>query len=704
MLIEGGLHSAIESEGHDNLQSSKQIIKGWCFHESGEDVIFGVRARIGESIFQANRKQSRVGLRYLYPQFDHAAKAGFTVEVSLKRGDNPTTLEWKDNSGTWHQFESFNIHRTGFLKSVWQSLIDQGASSKEVSKLPYQRWVDRYDTLDDAAVLRIESDIMTWGTKIPKFSVLMPVHNPPGDYLEAAILSIEAQLWPHWEFCIVDDASTQPHVRPILEKAMARDARIKVRWRNESGHICRATNDALDLSSYEFLVLLDHDDVIPRHALYYLAEKLREHPDADIIYSDEDKLNENGEREGPYFKADHDPYLFLQQNCISHLGAYRAEIVKSIGGFRPGYEGSQDWDLALRCLEKSSPERVQHVPHVLYHWRILPGSTAKHTNEKPYAVIAAQRSVKEHLERTGRKDWEVLVSPYAGLEIRRSRPSRLPKVSIIIPTRNHAQLLRATVESLRSKTNYDDYEIIVVDNGSEEGDALSYLNDLKISGCHVIQSPGAFNFSKLINKGAAMASGSVLILLNNDMVVINEDWLKEMVVWAGDPEIGAVGAKLLYPNTSIQHAGVFLGYHGAAGHLCRGLGMSEVVNGSWHDYLRQVSAVTAACLAVSKDKFIQVKGFDEDSFGVAYNDVDFCLKLKASGYSNIYNPRAIMIHQESASRAVMEASPSRRDERSREIAELESRYGRILRNDPHYNLNLTLEEENLGLALPPRIR
>lgn len=702
MIVSDGLHSALENEGGDKIVSNSFLLKGWCFHEKGEEIITGIRAKIGGCFYKANRKQSRTGLRYIYPQFPHAAKAGFKVELPLEKGSNLVFLEWKNTEGLWQQFEMVTLHRVGVLEQTWRRFVGQVPQDEKGDTLSYQRWVERYDTLNDAIIKKISEDVVSWENP-PRFAVLMPVHNPPAEYLEAAIRSVEEQLWPHWEFCITDDASTQPHVRPILEKAMSRDARIKVAWRKESGHICRATNDALSLVTHEFVALLDHDDVLPRHALYSLAHKLREFPDADIIFSDEDKIRENGERDDPYFKAEHDPFLFLQQNCISHLGMFRTSLVRSVDGFRPGYEGSQDWDLALRCIEKSSVDKVHHVPRVLYHWRILPGSTALHTDEKPYAILAAQKSVKEHLERTGRANWQVSYTSQCHLQISRPPPEDMPLASIIVPTRNHVQLLRETIESLRTKTTYKNYEVIIVDNGSDEEAAIHYLNQLKEEGCHVLNAPGPFNFSKLVNQGVSVAKGQVLVLLNNDVVVTDAGWLVEMVSWAVDPEIGAIGARLLYPSALIQHAGVFLGYHGAAGHLCRGEDVAQGGNGNWCDSLRQVSAVTAACLAVSKDKFHQVGGFDEESFGVAYNDVDFCLKLKKLGYHNLYNPKATLLHLESASRAGEEASPSRRAARAGEIAELERRHGDMLRNDPHYSPNLTLEEENLKLAIPPRI-
>ncbi|CAN5738934.1 N/A [soil metagenome] len=702
MIVSREIHSALENVGEGKIPTASFTLKGWCFHEQGEEFITGIRARIGDRIFKANRYNSRAGLSYIYPQFPHAAKAGFRVELSLTKGVNLVLLEWKDANGHWQSLESINLYRIGFIEQTWRQMTGQISKLNEEKVLSYQRWVERYDTLNAAKLKHMSDDIDSWENP-PRFAVLMPVHNPPAEYLEAAIRSVERQLWPHWEFCITDDASTQPYVRSILEKAAARDKRIKITWRKDSGHICRATNDALQAATHEFMVLLDHDDVLAGHALYILADKLREFPDAAIIYSDEDKMNEDGARTDPYFKANHDPYLFLQQNCISHLGMYRTALVRSVDGFRPGYEGSQDWDLALRCIENSSVDKVHHVPWVLYHWRILPGSTALHTDEKPYAVEAAQKSVQDHLERTGRANWEVLLTASSRLQISRPLPEDTPLVSIIIPTRNQAHLLRQTVDSLQSKTAYKRYEIIIMDNGSDEESAVHYLNTLIGDSCKVIDAPGPFNFSKLINQGVSHANGSVFVFLNNDVVITEANWLSELVSWAVDPEVGAVGARLLYPSALIQHAGVFLGYHGAAGHLCRGEDIAGNFNGGWSNSLRQVSAVTAACLAVTKDKFLHAGGFDEAAFGVAYNDVDFCLELQELGYRNIYNPQATLLHMESASRADQEASPSRRLARAEEITELDRRHGEILRNDPHYSPNLTLEDENLSPANPPRV-
>jgi glycosyltransferase involved in cell wall biosynthesis len=564
----------------------------------------------------------------------------------------------------------------------------------------YTEWIRRYDTLDQAKRNQIRDRILELSYQ-PLISVVMPVYNPPIPFLEAAIHSVQDQLYPHWELCIADDASTNPEVQALLSRYAEADARIKVIYRKENGHISVASNSALELATGEFVTLLDHDDELSEHALYCIVEAINQHPRAGIIYSDEDKIDASGKRFDPYFKCDFNYELFLAQNMISHLGVYRRTLLEEIGGFRTGYEGSQDYDLALRALEKIEPTQIVHVPHVLYHWRAIPGSTARNVNEKNYAVEAAHQAVQDHLQRC---DIEAIVSPapespeYHRVQFR--LPAGLPLVSIIIPTRDRADLLDPCIDSILNRSSYPHFEIVVIDNGSVEPATTKLFDRLPTDRVRVVRDDSPFNFSALNNYGAQKSKGELLCLMNNDIEISTPDWLEEMVSFAHRADIGCVGARLWYPNGLLQHGGVITGVGGVAGHAHLNL-----LRGDRGYFNRAVlhqsfSAVTAACLVIRRSVFEQVGGLDE-SLAVAYNDVDFCLRVREAGYRNVWTPYAEMVHHESATRGY-ETTPAKQARLEQEMNLLRQRWGEQLFNDPAYSPNLNLKKPDFAYAFPPR--
>lgn len=569
-----------------------------------------------------------------------------------------------------------------------------------VLDISYIEWINRYDTLstDDRRAIRRHIETLQYR---PTISVLMPVFNPPPDFLSRAINSVREQLYPDWELCIVDDASTAPHVRPILEAAAKDDPRIRVLIRATNGHISAATNDALYMACGEFIALLDHDDELTEHALYHVAVALNVNCELDLLYSDEDKIDVNEHRFGHYFKPDWNPDLFLSQNLICHLGVYRRAIAIAIAGFREGYEGSQDWDFALRFVEGIPSEHIFHIPRILYHWRAIPGSTAVTVGAKEYAVAAAQRALLDYWHRRGNA---VTVNP---IEIEAGHfithcvlPVDIPLVSIIICTRNRKELLQQCVEGIGKCTSYSRCEIIIVDNGSDEDATLSYLAELHDSGkARVVQHSVPFNFSELNNFAARYAQGSMLCLMNNDVVPMRPGWLDEMVAHALRPEVGAVGAKLYYPNGKIQHAGIILDGV-AARHLHLGYPGGASGYGNRARLAQNFSAVTAACLVISKSIWDEVGGMDE-AFAVAFNDVDFCLRVQERGYHNLWLPQAELYHYESASRGP-EDTLEKQARFAAEVALLRQRWRDKIAADPAWNPNLDYNGVRIGLALPPR--
>lgn len=600
-------------------------------------------------------------------------------------------------------------NRLGLIRAAWRIVRSQGLSGFKLAflhfanaNIAYERWVACHDTLndEDRQAIRLHLSLLS---ERPLISVLVPVFNTQEAFLRRAIESVRGQLYPHWELCIVDDASTATHVRPVLEEYARLDKRIQVVWRKKNGHISAASNSALEIASGEFIALLDHDDELAEHALYMVAVAFNESPQSDLIYSDEDKIDEAGRRFGPYFKPDWNPDLFSGQNMISHLGVYRTAIVRALGGFRAGYEGSQDWDLALRVGEVVPATHIHHIPHVLYHWRAIAGSTATKIGEKPYALRTAKAALRDHLIRTGRCGQ---VSPAVGgyFRITHPVPSPAPLVSIIIPTRNGSQMLRRCIENLRQKTQYAPYEVLIVDNQSDNPETLKYLGHLEnTGGARVLRYDHPFNYSSINNFAAEAAQGSYLCLMNDDVEVITEDWLDEMVGQAARPEIGAVGAMLYYPNDTIQHASVLLGLGGIAGHPYAGMPRGSCGYMRRACLVQNVSAVTAACLVVGKAAYQEVGGMEEKNLAVAFNDVDFCLRLLERGYRNLWTPFAELYHHESASRGP-DDTPDKQDRFKKEIAYMRSRWAHLLESDPAYNPNLTLDNSWPYLAPAPRKR
>jgi glycosyltransferase involved in cell wall biosynthesis len=531
----------------------------------------------------------------------------------------------------------------------------------------------------------------------------MPVYNPDLLHLSSAIDSVRAQIYENWELCIADDASTDASVAPILKQYTSADSRIKVTFRERNGHIAACSNSALELATGEWVALVDQDDHLSEHALAVVAATIGEHPQAGLIYSDEDKIDQSGARCLPFFKPDWNPELLLGQNYISHLGVYRRALLREIGGFREGYEGAQDYDLVLRCAEKLQPHQIKHIPRVLYHWRMVEGSVAAVAEAKPYAPKAARRAIADHLQRRNiaaavvpcpeNQEWHRVIYDL---------PEPYPLVSVVIPTRDQVTLLQRCLASIREKTDYAPIEIVIVDNASIELETHTFLRDLaQNASVQVVTDPDEFNFSRLINRGARVARGQILALVNNDIETKTSGWLREMVSHAVRPEVGTVGARLWYPDGTLQHAGVVLGLHGVASHAFQRFPPQPVSPMNRTFVLSQnYSAVTAACMVLQKMIFDDVGGFDEN-LPNNFNDVDFCLRLRERGWQIIWTPYADLIHHESASRG-RDFGPTEHAQLYREAVYMQGKWGNMLQRDPFYSPNLSLSV-GMTLAWPSRI-
>ena len=540
----------------------------------------------------------------------------------------------------------------------------------------------------------------------PLISVVMPVYNTPEKWLTKAIESVRNQIYPHWELCISDNASTLVEVRKVLDHYARLDSRIHVIYRETNGHISANSNTALTLAKGEFIALLDSDDELSEHALYWVAHEINQHPDVDLIYSDEDKISEDGVRFNPYFKPDWNPALMLSQNYFCHLGIYRHSLIKKLGGFREGFDGSQDHDLVLRCSEIISPDRIRHIPRVLYHWRTIPGSTASASGieEKPYAWLAGKRSIEEHLDRL---EMPAVVVPAPGghYQVSYLLNGFFPKVSLVIPSACKLNLLKPCIESLLKTTTYPDFEILLVVNEirytvPEQAEFLNKISkDPRVE--VLVYEDQPFNYSKINNWAIAQSKSSVICLMNDDIEVITEDWLEKLVVRTRLNKVGGVGPLLLYPNNRIQHAGVILGLGGVAGHQFVMMPKGEPGYFRRGENEQDLSCITAACMVLKKEVFDAVGGFNED-LAIAFNDVDLCIRIRKAGWRILWTPEVELYHHESASIGKHD-SPERATLFQAEVALMRKLWGKTLDNDPFYNPNLFLDTPNHDLAFPPRI-
>jgi GT2 family glycosyltransferase len=545
----------------------------------------------------------------------------------------------------------------------------------------YPRWL-RAHTPTVQHLARLAERAATFRYQ-PLISILTPTFDTDPEVLRKCIQSARTQVYEGWELCICDDGSSSEAVRDVILECARQDSRIKAKFLPENRGIAEATNTALGMASGEFIGLLDHDDELSPDALYENVLLLQQHINADIIYSDEDKIDVQGNYCEPFFKPDWSPELLLSCMYTCHFSLYRRQLICVHGGFRSGFEGAQDYDLMLRLIEHT--DKVFHIPKILYHWRKSPVSTAADAQAKSCTTDKGLCALREHLQRV-HLDSEVM--PTDRPNSYRVKPAIRgnPLVSIIIPHKDHPDLLQKCIQSIKSRTSSRNYELIIVDNGSTSPQAQEYLSRLPY---RVISYNFPFNFSRMNNLAARECKGDYLLLLNDDTEVISPNWLTAMLGYAQLPQIGAVGAKLYYPDGSIQHAGVVLGMRGIAGHwLYRLPGSSRGYFNSLH-VVRNFSAVTAACLLLRREVFESIRGFDE-ALAVSYNDVDLCLRIREAGYRIVWVPEAELYHCEFATRPKIVLDP-------KEVEYMEKKWGAILRNDPYYNPNLTLESGALAL-------
>lgn len=593
---------------------------------------------------------------------------------------------------------------------TWRRLlVDLNGAYEDCAKLrfhsvplSYKEYVEKFDTLHRSDIESIRRHLGSFG-RLPVISILVSVCGAPLDHLESAVQSVLEQIYEQWELCVAVDEIDASRVAEYLKSVSENDDRIKVVFLNSGGSSSALANGALGLATGEFTAILGDDDVLAAHALYLFALKINEIGGLNIIYSDSDEIDGDGNRGGVCFKSAWNPDLFFSRDMISGSAAYRTSLLHEIGGFRVEHEGGQEYDLTLRCVKNSAPSQICHIPRVLYHLRqgdergmIGLDSVGDEWGAKKRALAEFFKDQPGVSVSRGS-----LVGTY---RIKYPIPVPAPKVTIIIPTRDGGPLLKKCIVSILDGTVCDNLEIIVVDNQSEGGETVDFMESLALrSNVVVLKYDLPFNYSAINNFAEKHASGDVLCFLNDDVEAIEPDWLGEMVAHALRPDVGAVGAKLLYADGFVQHAGVVMGIGGFASHAHRLYPSTHPGYAGRAALVQNFSAVTGACLVMRRDVFRAVGGFDEQNLPVAFNDVDLCLRIREAGYRIVWTPYAVLHHFESYSRGDDQMSSEKRARFNREKSFMLSRWRTDQLDDPYYNQNLTLDREDFTIADFPRM-
>ncbi len=675
--------------GSDQSLRMKEFLQFWQFPEERQMFIMAAE-KLGRAIGVAWALDAKSAA------FDNLSVSFRKLEKNYERVIHSSS--WRITNPYRRLLKS--IRRQG--RSLRQILPSRAVTEQRL----YLKWIEQYDIVGKQLRSSVV-DCIAMMQRHPVLSVVMTTYNTPAGFLEAAIRSVQGQLYPYWELCIADDYSSDASVRAVIEKFAGKDDRISYVFRQERGHISEAGNSALELVSGDYVALLDHDDILHPLALFLVAEEILRFPDAGVMYTDEDKIDRRGMRVQPYCKCDYNYDLFLSQNMISHFGVYKAGLVRAVGGFRQGLEGAQDYDLALRIVETIPAEQVRHIPRVLYHWRMHKASTSVDSKVKPYAHRAALRAVQEHLERTGvRADVEHAPEAEGMIRVRYRVGTDEPSVEIVVLTRDKAELLQQCMMSVLQRTTYRNYSVVIVDNGSCEPETMRLFAELECDRrVRIYRDDSPFNFSRLNNRAVAGSNADYICLMNNDIEVLSPGWLDEMMGHAIQPGVGAVGARLWYPDMILQHAGVIMGLGGVAGHAHKHLAERKAGYFGRACVQQSFSAVTAACMLVERLKYDLVGGLNEERLAIAFNDVDFCLKLIEAGLRNVWTPYAELLHHESATRG-LEDSPEKQERFRHEVLYMQERWAEMIAADPAYNPNLRLDypDRQFSLAFPPRRR
>ena len=669
-------------------------------------------------IFDADKKPvaaeiqrtDRVDVNQLFEEAQDPGKTGFFSEITNVSGKCLYVVFYAGEKKTVHvvPLRKADILARKLDKYVekgiryWKSQGAAALAEKVVTKVKnvrqgppsYQKWIRHH--LPDRNELEKQKKT-SFGYR-PKISFVVPLYKTPEKYLRRLTESFQEQTYSNWELCFSDGSGAQSPLTELLKELTAKDNRIKYVSHEESLQISENTNSAIEIATGDFIAFADHDDELTPNALFECVKAINEKPQTLVIYTDEDKMSMDGHKFfQPHFKPDYNPDLLCTVNYICHLFVVSRKVIEKVGGLRSEFDGAQDYDFVLRCVEAVKDEEICHIPKILYHWRCHEDSTAENPESKLYAFEAGRRAVQAHYERTGIRA-EVFKGEYLGLYRTKFIRDHDPLISIIIPNKDHIDDLKRCMESIEQKSTYKNYEYIIVENNSTDSATFEYYKKLEAENPKVrmVYWDGVFNYSAINNYGASFAKGEYLLLLNNDTEIINPDCLEELLGYCMRKDVGAVGARLYYEDDTIQHAGVVIGFGGIAGHCF--VQQKRGTTGYCHRIIcaQDYSAVTAACMMVKKSAFDAVGGLSEE-LAVAFNDIDFCMKLRKAEYLIVYNPYAELYHYESKSRG-LEDTPEKVARFNKEIATFEKKWPEILENgDPYYNPNLTLKSQDFSL-------
>ena len=669
-------------------------------------------------IFDADKKPvaaeiqrtDRVDVNQLFEEAQDPGKTGFFSEITNVSGKCLYVVFYAGEKKTVHvvPLRKADILAKKLDKYVekgiryWKSQGAAALAEKVVTKVKnvrqgppsYQKWIRHH--LPDRNELEKQKKT-SFGYR-PKISFVVPLYKTPEKYLRRLTESFQEQTYSNWELCFSDGSGAQSPLTELLKELTAKDNRIKYVSHEESLQISENTNSAIEIATGDFIAFADHDDELTPNALFECVKAINEKPQTLVIYTDEDKMSMDGHKFfQPHFKPDYNPDLLCTVNYICHLFVVSRKVIEKVGGLRSEFDGAQDYDFVLRCVEAVKDEEICHIPKILYHWRCHEDSTAENPESKLYAFEAGRRAVQAHYERTGIHA-EVFKGEYLGLYRTKFIRDHDPLISIIIPNKDHIDDLKRCMESIEQKSTYKNYEYIIVENNSTDSATFEYYKKLEAENPKVrmVYWDGVFNYSAINNYGASFAKGEYLLLLNNDTEIINPDCLEELLGYCMRKDVGAVGARLYYEDDTIQHAGVVIGFGGIAGHCF--VQQKRGTTGYCHRIIcaQDYSAVTAACMMVKKSAFDAAGGLSEE-LAVAFNDIDFCMKLRKAEYLIVYNPYAELYHYESKSRG-LEDTPEKVARFNKEIATFEKKWPEILENgDPYYNPNLTLKSQDFSL-------
>jgi GT2 family glycosyltransferase len=701
-----------------NLENVKLLeheleLTGWA--AGTENVTFSVLGSDGNDIPFEHESYLRRDVANAFPEMDEEQTTGFKIMIPLK-GKTPAANK-KESRGMRLVMEA------GDRKSVYQvdfgddkdarTMVSRNLPKKvvrylskygfkatvtksfhkifHIPDLPYDYWWRYYQVKEEELQRQREC---TFEHEL-LFSIAIPLYRTNEKFLREMIESIRSQTYTKWELCMADGSGKDSPLIPILKEYAAQDSRIRYKVLAENEGISGNTNEALAMASGDVIVLADHDDIVPANALYELARAWNEDETIDVLYSDEDKISMDGKRHfDPHFKSDYNIDLLCSMNYVCHLFAFKKEILAVVKGQKSEFDGAQDYDFILRCFEAA--QNIRHIPKILYHWRCHVDSTAENPESKLYAFEAGKRAIEAHYERLGIPA-HVEHSQFYGMYHTIYDWKEQPLVSILIPNKDHTDDLEKSLTSIQ-KQNYTNYEVIIIENNSTEEETFAYYKNIENEKIHVAYYDGDFNFSKINNFGARQAKGEYFLLLNNDTEMIREDCLKELLGYCMRPDVGAVGARLYYGDDTIQHAGVVLGFGGIAGHTFIGKSRYDIGYFGRIICAQDYSAVTAACTMTKREVFWQVGGLTEE-LRVAFNDIDYCMKVRQTGKLIVYNPYAELYHYESKSRG-LEDTPEKIARFNSEVALFNERWGtQIEAGDPYYNPNLTLNNSDFSIRM-----